>query len=141
MSHLLSIFQILNQSYASATVNESMAVQRYYLGQSDYTVDDFCKFAFTDSQRSWELTTDWKDMHGTTDIIRKISFELTDGTVKTIDMGRMNEDAYLSMFVDAIKNVDNDSFWLLQLQYDLWIHKQLEQLSCTQGTLNETQSQ
>lgn len=136
MTHLLSIFQSLNHSYATSALSENIAEQRYYLDDdSDYDVDDICKFTFTDQKKTWTLLGDWKDINGSTNIIRTVTFELAGGKIETVDIGQCSEDAYQAMFEDAIKNVDNNSFWLLQLRYDLWIHKKIEQLSGTRNNV------
>ena len=137
MTHLLSLYQILNYSYAVTPMTESSMEQRYTLedvsdteygsvkADGTYDVDDACKFAFHGPQRRWNLVADWRS---TTIDFRAINFQLTDGSEETFELGLCPEEAYQNMIADAIANLNNQKFWDDQLSKDLWIHRKIDQL-------------
>lgn len=137
MTHLLSLYQALNYSYATTPLVEACAEQRYCLDDvSDteygtvnlagtYNVDDVCKFVFKGPQREWTLIADWKS--NTVDY-RAIDFTRVDGTKASFTLGLCPAEAYQSMISDATKNVNNDKFWEQQLERDLWIHSRMDNL-------------
>lgn len=141
MTHLLSLFQALNVSYANATLEEAEAEQEFTLAEvSDtdygivnpngtYDVDDFCNFGFTepvkDHYREWQLNACWRNE---TEDDRGINFHIDGEPTVRFELGLCPAEAYQAMIADAVKNIDNDAWWQLQLQYDLWIHAKVETL-------------
>jgi predicted dehydrogenase len=134
MPHLLSWFIALAPDWVRANLVKQTAFKRWTLGQLTgtdygtvnvngiYDVDDFCQINFTDK---WQLTADWRDLNFDK---RNIEFVMEDDSVVTVELGLCPEYAYQNMIADAIKNVDNQSFWLNQYNQDLWIHERIENL-------------
>lgn len=137
MTHLLSLYQVLNYSYDTAKLVEASAEQRYSLADvSDteygtvkqdgiYNVDDVCKIVFQGAQRTWNLIADWRS--NSVDE-RAIHFDLVDGSKERFELGLCPVEAYQAMIADAVKNIDNDVWWNKQEEYDEWIIRQVEYL-------------
>lgn len=137
MTHLLSLYQVLNYSYKTTPKIEASMEQRYCLEDvSDteygsvkadgiYDVDDVCKFTYIGPQREWNLVADWRS---TTVDCRAIYFTLLDGTTEKFELGLCPTEAYQAMIVDAITNLNNQKFWDDQLAKDLFIHNTIDQL-------------
>jgi predicted dehydrogenase len=134
MPHLLSWFIALAPDWIRANLTKQTAFKRWTLGQltgtdygtvnvnGTYDVDDFCQINFTDK---WQLTADWRDLKSDK---RNIEFVMEDDSVITVELGLCPEYAYQNMISDAIKNIDNQTFWLEQYKQDSWIHERIENL-------------
>ena len=57
----------------------------------------------------------------------RITFYMAELT-ESIELGTCPESAYTTMIVDAMENLHNAIFWTKQLEYDTWIHQQLQYL-------------
>jgi predicted dehydrogenase len=137
MTHLLSLFQALNYSYATTSLTSSSAEQRYSLedvsdteygtvkADGTYDVDDVCKIIFQGPQRTWNLIADWRS--NSVDE-RAITFEMVDGSTERFELGLCPAEAYQAMIKDAVDNLDNETFWAKQLEMDIWIHTMVGQL-------------
>ena len=133
MPHLLSLYIALNPNWrtdeligSSATTNwklEDLTQTDYGIVKADgtYDVDDECHLVYTEK---WNLAADWR-----TDTVdcRQILFNMPED-VEVFELGLCPEDAYQAMIKDAVDNVGNDEFWQQQYEYDMWIHKQVENL-------------
>lgn len=131
MPHLLSLYIALNDDWGRDTVTRT-ASQRWQLAEIDsteygtinpngvYDVDDVCDIAFGDK---WTLSANWRSLDTEKSAI---DFVMADGTVETFELGWCPESAYQAMIVDAIKNIDNEAWWYVQLIQDCWIHEQIE---------------
>jgi hypothetical protein len=53
---------------------------------------------------------------------------MKDDSVVVFQLGLCPEDAYQRMIKDAVDNVDNNDFWQIQHDQDIWIHKQIEKI-------------
>jgi hypothetical protein len=74
------------------------------------------------------LTADWKsDSEDDIAIHYHIRSDKVNGEI-IIPLGLCPELAYLNMVEAAISNIDNDLFWQLQYEYDMFIHKIIESL-------------
>jgi len=136
MTHLLSLYQILNYSYSTTPLTHASAEQRYSLedvsdteygtvnADGTYDVDDVCKIVFQGPQRTWNLIADWRS---TSIEERAINFELVNGSSHRFELGLCPEEAYQEMISDAVKNLNNEQYWQDQLAKDLWIHEKVEQ--------------
>lgn len=131
MPHMLSWYVVLDDNWGRDTVEKS-AYQHWQLDQIDstdygtvnpdgvYDVDDVCTIKFGDK---WTLSANWRSMDTEKSAI---DFVMADGTVETFELGWCPESAYQAMIVDAIKNIDNEAWWYVQLIQDCWIHEQIE---------------
>ena len=134
MPHLLSLYIALNPNWKNDQLMESTAIQQWQLGEIEsteygtvypngvYNVDDSCVFDFADK---WNLSANWRSMsvdHS------DITFIDHDGNKEVFDLGWCPEEAYLNMISDAIENLNNNEFWINQLEQDEWIHKKIEKL-------------
>jgi hypothetical protein len=137
MPHLLSLYIALNDDWKTGSTTGKEARQNHSLNTIEnteygvvkrdgtYDVDDLCKIKFMSQHKTWKLEANWAD--GREDN-RAIEFELIDGTVQRFELGLCPESAYEAMIRDCIANMDNDKFWLNQLEQDIWIHQQIETL-------------
>lgn len=135
MTHLLSLFVALEPNYDKAAQTTISASRRYELHElidtdygvvdanGTYDVDDYSHFTFDTPERQYRLTADWKS--GNMDD-RSIYYKYPDA-FWSFELGLCPEEAYQAMIADAVQNLKNDDWWLLQLQYDLWIHRKVEQ--------------
>jgi predicted dehydrogenase len=135
MTHLLSLYIALSDDYTKPSLTHYNVAQRYTLAEvSDteygtvkadgiYDVDDLCEFIFEEPNRKWRLIADWRSL---TDDDRGINFHMADGTVERFELGLCPAEAYQAMIKDAVENIDNDAWFSVQLDYDLWIHKKVE---------------
>ena len=136
MPHLLSLYVALNSQWMTSQMTGQEARQLHTLDKIEdteygvvkrdgvYDVDDLCKIKYMKNGRVWKMEANWAD--GIADN-RAVEFEMDDGTVKRFELGLCPEEAYKNMIVDAIANIDNNSFWLKQAQIDIWIHERIEQ--------------
>jgi len=133
--HLLSLFISCNPywkdySLSSTTEKvkrwnlESLSRTDYGTVNKDgvYDVDDYCKLTYGDK---WTLTANWKSDAADR---RNIEFFMKDESVVVFQLGLCPEDAYQRMIKDAVDNVNNDDFWQIQRDQDIWIHKQIEKI-------------
>lgn len=133
MPHLLSLYIALNPKWVSDCITTSNIKQNWTLDQLSnteygsanpdgvYDVDDLASVTFDDK---WFLTANWRDK-----VADNRSIEINLPTSKiTVELGLCPESAYKAMVVDAIKNVDNDEFWVNQYSQDIWIHSIIDQL-------------
>ncbi len=135
MPHLLSLYIALNDNWETSQLTGDEARQihkleniqdtEYGLVKRDgvYDVDDLCKIKYMKNGRTWKMEANWAD--GKEDN-RAVEFEMRDGTIKRFELGLCPESAYQQMISDAIKNINNDSFWARQNKIDLWIHERVE---------------
>ena len=136
MPHLLSLFIACNPDWKlfkiSSTIErvkkwdlESLTRTDYGTVKEDgiYDVDDFCRLTYGEK---WKLTADWKSI--ITDR-RNIEFTMKkDNSIIVFQLGLCPEDAYQAMIKDAFENVDNDTYWEIQNEQDIWIHQQIENI-------------
>lgn len=138
MTHLLSLVQALdNQENSFPYVTNKFAEQRHQLSdvldteyglvKADgvYNVDDYCEFTLTSPGKKWHLIADWRGLAGDD---RGINFHLTNGTVERFELGLCPEDAYLNMIDDAVRHVNDDTWWYQQYLKDCWIHRKVDGL-------------
>jgi predicted dehydrogenase len=133
--HLLSLFISCNpywKDYSlSSTTEKAKRWNLESLSRTDYgtvnkdgvyDVDDYCKLTYGEK---WTLTANWKS-----DVAdrRNIEFTMKDESVVVFQLGLCPEDAYQRMIKDAVDNIDNDDFWQIQRDQDIWIHKQIEKI-------------
>jgi len=134
MPHLLSLYVAMNPNWNKETVNGQAALAQWLLSDIEstdygtvnpngtYDVDDMCVINFGNK---WKLEANWRSM----DTERSaITFVMEDNTEKVIDLGWCPEDAYLNMIKQSIENLNNDEYWKVQSEIDLWIHKRIENL-------------
>jgi len=131
MPHMLSWYVALDDNWGRDTVEKS-AHQQWQLNEIDstdygtvnpngvYDVDDVCTIKFGDK---WTLSANWRSMDTEKSAI---DFVMADGTVETFELGWCPESAYQAMIADAVKNIDNEAWWYVQLIQDCWIHEQIE---------------
>jgi predicted dehydrogenase len=136
MPHMLSYYCALTD-YKQGVKIKATADQRYELKDIDstdygsvnhngtYDVDDFCHIEFRNGNTTWILTANWKTNLDHDD--SSISFGMKNSAVRHA-LGLCPGDAYKNMITQAVDNLDNNSFWLEQLEQDVWIHQQLENL-------------
>ena len=134
MPHLLSLYIALNPSWRTESVNGKGAQMMWELDNIDttdygvinpngiYDVDDQCHIDFGSK---WGCQANWRSMDVEDS---SIQFIFQDNSALRFELGWCPEEAYHSMIVDAITNVNNEEFWTKQLNQDLWIHKQIESL-------------
>lgn len=134
--HLLSLFIALNPKYDSAIEARRVVKQNWTLKDvsntdygvvnkdGTYDVDDECMIQFEDG-RYWEVAADWRTLD---EDLRNIEFYADNGECTSIELGLCPEDAYQRMIADAVANIDNDAFWQKQYEYDMWIHKKIENI-------------
>lgn len=136
MPHLLSLFIACNPDWKSFKIGstiervkkwdlESLTRTDYGTVKEDgiYDVDDFCRLTYG---KKWRLTADWKSL--ITDR-RNIEFTMKkDNSTIVFQLGLCPEDAYQTMIKDAFENVDNDTYWEIQNEQDIWIHQQIENI-------------
>lgn len=136
MPHLLSLFIACNPDWKSFKISstiervkkwdlESLTRTDYGTVKEDgiYDVDDFCRLTYGEK---WKLTADWKSI--ITDR-RNIEFTMKkDNSIIVFQLGLCPEDAYQAMIKDAFENVDNDTYWEIQNEQDIWIHQQIENI-------------
>jgi predicted dehydrogenase len=131
MPHMLSWYIALDDNWGRDTVEKS-AHQQWQLNEIDsteygtvnpngvYDVDDVCTIKFGDK---WTLSANWRSMDTEKSAI---DFVMADDTVETFELGWCPESAYQAMIADAVKNIDNEAWWYVQLIQDCWIHEQIE---------------
>lgn len=129
--HMLSYYVALTD-YTNGNKLYGNAIQRHELKDlidtdygtvnydGTYNVDDFCEFEFSNNNKKWILTANWKDDQADDVYISFDDFKFV--------LGLCPESAYKSMIENAVANLNNDMFWKEQLQQDLWIHRQIENL-------------
>jgi predicted dehydrogenase len=133
MPHLLSLYIAMNPNWrnekangAAATAWELKDIDSTEYGvinyQGIYDVDDLCSIHFG---TKWKTTANWRSIN---EEDSSITFIMPDDSIERFELGWCPEDAYHNMIVDAITNVDNEKFWINQLNQDLWIHKQIEEV-------------
>ncbi len=134
MPHLLSLYIALNPDYKNSTVKEKRAVTNWSLSDLQsteygnvkkdgiYDVDDECIIQFESKNKIWNLTANWKSNKEDDRAIHFIGHPIK----LNIELGLCPEDAYKSMIEDCLKNFYNSSFWKEQVEYDIWIHEQVE---------------
>lgn len=133
--HMLSYYCALTD-YQNGNKLYAHSQQRWTLDQIDstdygtvnsdgvYNVDDFCEMEFMNGKTKYLLTANWRTLKDT-DIA--ISFDLGTSAVRH-ELGLCPESAYKKMIQEAIKNLNNDSYWRNQKDQDVWIHSQIEKL-------------
>lgn len=136
MPHLLSLYTAFNSNYHTTQPSKFETKTNWQLSdltrsdygtvnaQGTYDVDDYCSLVF-ENTKLWKLTADWRSLKGDQ---RNIEFVMQDGSVETFELGLCPEQAYQNMIADAVKNIDNDAYWHVQLANDIWIHNILEKL-------------
>ena len=134
MPHLLSLYIALNPEYKSTTIKSKHAIKNWNLSDLEntdygnvnkggvYDVDDECVIQFESKNKVWNLTANWKS---NTEDDRAIHF-IGHPIELNIELGLCPEIAYKLMIEDCIKNLYNSDFWKQQLEYDIWIHEQVE---------------
>jgi len=134
MPHLLSIYIALNPNWRNSEVNYSNKEQMWSLSDIDstdygtvnsdgiYDVDDFCRVFY---DQKWFIESCWRSLNKN---VSEVNFYQGNDLIKKVELGWCPEDAYYNMIKDAVENIDNDDFWKIQLEQDIWIHKQIEEL-------------
>lgn len=93
-----------------------------------YDVDDYVYINNSVRNKVVTMTADWKsDSKDDIAIHYHIRSDKINGEI-IIPLGLCPESAYLNMVETAIANIDNDLFWQLQYEYDMFIHKIIESL-------------
>jgi len=135
LPHMLSYYTQLTD-YRTGSKLFSVSDQRHTLATVDstdygtvnkngvYNVDDYASITFTNSNKSWSLSADWKNDK---DDDVYISFANTYSAIKH-KLGLCPESAYKKMIETAIENLNNNEFWKNQYEQDLWIHQQIEKI-------------
>jgi predicted dehydrogenase len=135
LPHMLSYYTVLTE-YNQGSKLSSISEQRHTLETVDSTdygvvnkqgtfdVDDYAEIKFSNNTKTWQLSANWKN--DISDDVY-ISFSNSYSAVKH-KLGLCPESAYKKMIETAVKNLNNDSFWKIQYEQDLWIHQQIEQL-------------
>jgi predicted dehydrogenase len=90
-----------------------------------YDVDDFCKLEFKNGDTTWILSANWKTNLDHDD--SSISFTSKNSAIRHV-LGMCPEEAYKKMIETAVKYLNNDELWNMQLEQDIWIHQQIEDL-------------
>jgi predicted dehydrogenase len=134
MPHLLSLYIALNPEWRTEKINGQAALQNWLLENIEsteygtvnpngtYDVDDQCNIHFGNK---WNLRANWRSI----DIERSaITFINQDNSRDVFELGWCPEEAYLNMIKDAVENLNNDEYWKVQLEIDLWIHERIENL-------------
>ncbi len=134
MPHLLSLYIALNPNWRIDSLNGVASIQNWLLEDIEsteygtvnpngtYDVDDQCDIHFSNK---WALRANWRSM----DTERSaITFINQDNSKDIFELGWCPEDAYLNMIKDAVENLNNDEYWKVQLEIDLWIHERIENL-------------
>ena len=136
MPHMLSYYCALTD-YRQGVKIKARADQRYELKDihstdygsvnpnGTYDVDDFCHIEFKNGNTTWILSANWKTNLDHDD--SSISFGMKNSAVRHA-LGLCPGEAYKNMITQAVNNLDNNTFWLDQLEQDVWIHEQLENL-------------
>lgn len=131
MPHLLSLFIVLENTYADSDEIARIKEQRWNLStltdtdygtvkkDGVYDVDDYCKISYEINNKTWNLTADWRSGE---DDKRNIEFIMPGGQIVGYELGLCPEDAYQRMIIASLENYNNVSFWQDQLKQDLWIH-------------------
>lgn len=134
MPHLLSLYIALDPNWRFEIVDGWMSQQQWKLvdiESTDYgtvyadgthNVDDYCSIAFG---CKWYLQANWRSMD---EERSAITFTMHDDTKEVFELGWCPEDAYLNMIKDAIANLNNDEYWKVQVEIDLWIHEKVQEL-------------
>lgn len=133
--HLLSLFIACNPYWKDFSLGSTTETARRWdlesLDRTDYgiinkdgvyDVDDFCKLTYGDK---WTLTANWK---ANVPDRRNIEFTMKDESVIVFQLGLCPEDAYQRMIKDAVDHVNDNDFWQIQRDQDIWIHKQIEKI-------------
>ena len=133
--HLLSLFIACNPYWKDFSLSSTTETARRWdlesLDRTDYgiikkdgiyDVDDFCKLTYGDK---WTLTANWKANVADR---RNIEFTMKDESVIVFQLGLCPEEAYQAMIKDAVDHVNDDDFWQIQRDQDIWIHKQIEKI-------------
>ena len=140
LPHLLSLFQSLSgYNYDQAKLLTESA-ERFWtlseLTQTDYgrvdvngvyNVEDQVEMSFIDTRGChWVIESNWRTLTGDD---RSILMTFEDGSQYSFELGLCPEDAYKRMISTAIEMRDVNSYWDLQLELDLWIHKTVENIN------------
>ena len=133
MPHLLSLYQMFEPDWRTTTPKWSKKEQRWSLdqvGNSDYgnvvidgvyDVDDFCYIDFGD----YQLEANWRSLEPN-DIA--VHTSRSGDRTKVFELGLCPESAYQTMIETAVANLNNNEFWQLQTEMDLWMHRVLNNL-------------
>ncbi len=134
MPHLLSLYIALHPDWRIEKVNGESSIQSWLLKDIEsteygtvnpngtYDVDDQCHIGFGSK---WNCRANWRSM---TVERSAITFINQDNIKDVFELGWCPEEAYLNMIKDAVENLNNDEYWKVQLEIDLWIHERIEKL-------------
>jgi predicted dehydrogenase len=134
MPHLLSLYIALNPQWRTEKINGQAALQNWLLEDIEsteygtvnpngtYDVDDQCNIRFSNK---WNLHANWRSLNTERSAITFIN---QDNSRDVFELGWCPEEAYLNMIKDAVENLNNDEYWKVQLEIDLWIHERIENL-------------
>ncbi len=134
MPHLLSLYIALHPDWRIEKVNGESSIQSWLLKDIEsteygtvnpngtYDVDDQCHIGFGSK---WTCRANWRSM---TVERSAITFINQDNIKDVFELGWCPEEAYLNMIKDAVENLNNDEYWKVQLEIDLWIHERIEKL-------------
>ena len=132
LPHLLSIYLMLNTHFMENDFEVVKKEQRWTLadltasdyGEVDpngtYDVDDTISLKYSQFRFNWHINTAWRTLEG-----NDIGIHAGD---LYYELGLCPENAYESMIMRAVSEVDNDNYWSKQRGMDTWIHRQLEML-------------
>ena len=128
MPHLLSLYQMFEPDWRTTQPKWAKKERRYSLedfthsdyGEVDpdgvYDVDDFAYIDFGDFQ----LCADWASELGDDIAVHT--------QTKSFELGLCPQSAYEQMIKTALFERNNDEYWKLQQEMDLWIHQILSNL-------------
>ena len=96
-----------------------------------YNVDDLVELEFSNNERTFKLTADWKagdklptnESNQENDDIALHFFKDNKEVEEVQQLGLCPESAYEQMITNCITHNDDNAFWQKQLEYDLWIHE------------------
>lgn len=133
--HLLSIFAALVIDYRSAKVVEQSSKRVWTLADlmnteygivnpiGTYNVDDVAKIMLEYKNKIFCLEANWRT---NTEDDRAVHYYKNGKEVAVCELGLCPEEAYQLMIEEAVANIDNDHWWTIQNDIDLWIHEHLD---------------
>lgn len=132
MPHLLSIFISMNpHNYKEFQKEYSAKKQNWQLGQLTsteygavdpngvYDVDDYNQITLSNGKKRFTLCANWRSMDKDD---RAIHCYQRDQLVRSFELGLCPESVYATMIQDVFNNINNEEFWNLHKEYDVWIH-------------------
>lgn len=135
LPHLLSIFVSLSkEEHRNNTILEKYKEQRWKLDDlintdygsinlnGVYNVDDIASIRLSCNDKEYTLTANWKSDTGNDRAIHMFG----SNQEFHYELGLCPEEAYEKMIDVALHNIDDNDFWIKQLDIDSWIHEIVE---------------